>query len=158
MASLTPRFSATRAVCEYTEQHYLPAAAAYRTRAAEKGAGAKCIANWKRDLNERWGALHFGEVKVKTNAVQHAFEAEVFPNGLGLNAMRVEIYANGTNGSDPVRVEMTHARQIPGEGDGHAYAAQVPATRPATDFTVRVIPHCDGVAIPLEASRILWQR
>ncbi|MDR3674797.1 MAG: alpha-glucan family phosphorylase, partial [Acidobacteriota bacterium] len=26
MASLTPRFSANRAVCEYTEQHYLPAA------------------------------------------------------------------------------------------------------------------------------------
>ena len=30
MASLTPRFSANRAVGEYTEQHYLPAAAAYR--------------------------------------------------------------------------------------------------------------------------------
>ena len=29
MARLTPRFSANRAVCEYTEQHYLPAAAAY---------------------------------------------------------------------------------------------------------------------------------
>ena len=159
MASLTPRFSATRAVCEYTEQHYLPAAAAYRTRAADKGAVAKTIANWERALNEKWGALHFGEVKVKTNAVQHAFfEAEVFLNGLDLNATRVEIYANGTNGSDPVRVEMTHARQIPGAGDVHAYAAQVPATRPATDYTARVIPHCDGVAIPLEDSRILWQR
>ena len=30
MARLTPRFSANRAVREYTEQHYLPAAAAYR--------------------------------------------------------------------------------------------------------------------------------
>ena len=38
MARLTPRFSANRTVREYTEQHYLPAAAAYRTRAADKGA------------------------------------------------------------------------------------------------------------------------
>ena len=37
MARLTPRFSSNRAVREYTEQHYLPAASAYRERAAEKG-------------------------------------------------------------------------------------------------------------------------
>ena len=38
MARLTPRFSTNRAVREYTEQYYLPAAAAYRERAADKGA------------------------------------------------------------------------------------------------------------------------
>ena len=37
MARLTPRFSANRTVREYTEQHYLPAAAAYRERAADQG-------------------------------------------------------------------------------------------------------------------------
>ena len=37
MARLTPRFSANRTVREYTEQHYLPAATAYRERAADKG-------------------------------------------------------------------------------------------------------------------------
>ena len=37
MARLTPRFSASRAVCEYTEERYLPAAAAYRQRAADDG-------------------------------------------------------------------------------------------------------------------------
>ena len=36
MARLTPRFSANRAVREYTEQHYLPAAAAYRLRIADQ--------------------------------------------------------------------------------------------------------------------------
>ena len=41
MAQLTPRFSTNRAVTEYTEQHYLPAAAAYRERAADKGAIGK---------------------------------------------------------------------------------------------------------------------
>src|SRR6202522_2001228 len=47
MARLTPRFSASRAVQEYTEQHYLPAAGAYRSRAAEKGAAAQRLGDWR---------------------------------------------------------------------------------------------------------------
>jgi glycogen phosphorylase len=34
MARLTSEFSATRAIREYTENHYLPAASGYRERAA----------------------------------------------------------------------------------------------------------------------------
>ena len=158
MASLTPRFSASRAVCEYTEQHYLPAAAAYRRRAADKGAVGKSIVNWEYSLKENWRTVLFGEVKVQTNAVQHIFEVQVFLNGMDPKAIRVELYANGTHGSGPVREEMTCARQISIADRGHAYVAQVPATRPVTDYTARVIPHCDGVKIPLEESRILWQR
>jgi glycogen phosphorylase len=41
---------------------------------------------------------------------------------------------------------------------GYVYGAPVPATRPASDYTARVIPHCAGVAVPLEAAQILWQR
>jgi len=158
MASLTPRFSANRAVGEYTEHHYLPAAAAYRARAADKGAMGRNIVNWEHGLKEKWGTLRFGDVKVQTNAVQHIYEAEVFLNGLDPNAVRVELYANGTNGSGPIREGMTRVRPLAGVDSGYAYVAQVPATRPATDYTARVIPHCAGVAIPLEEERILWQR
>ena len=35
MARLTPEFSATRAIREYTENHYLPAASNYHERAAD---------------------------------------------------------------------------------------------------------------------------
>ena len=54
MARLTPHFSANRTVREYTERRYLPAAAAYRTRAAEDGrAGAELVA-WRRRLAQCW--------------------------------------------------------------------------------------------------------
>ena len=139
MASLTPRFSANRTVGEYTEQHYLPAAAAYRKRAADKGAVGKSIANWERALEEKWATVRFGEVKVQTNAVQHIFEAEVYLDGLDPNFVRVELYANGVNGSSPVQEEMTRVRQIAGADRGHAYVAQVPATRPVNDYTARMI-------------------
>src|SRR5208283_3148325 len=98
MASLTPRFSANRAVGEYTEQHYVPAAAAYCKRAADKGAAGKNIVNWEHALTDKWGTLRFGDVRVQTNEAQHIFEAEVFLQGLDPDAVRVELYANGING------------------------------------------------------------
>ena len=40
---------------------------------------------------------------------------------------------------------------------GYIYSVTVSATRPATDYTARVIPNYDSVAVPLEAAQILWQ-
>jgi starch phosphorylase len=53
---------------------------------------------------------------------------------------------------------MKWARLLPGAPDGCVYHATVPAARPARDYTARVTPHSDGVAVPLEDARILWQR
>ena len=47
MARLTPHFSSNRAVREYTEKFYLPAAEGYRKRAENNGALAKQIVDWK---------------------------------------------------------------------------------------------------------------
>ena len=58
----------------------------------------------------------------------------------------------------PERVEMKRVRQLVGATNGYAYRAAVPAARPATDYTARLIPHRDGVAVPLEDAQILWQR
>ena len=158
MARLTPRFSADRAVREYTEQHYLPAAAAYRDRAANKGAAGRQVVDWQHAVDREWGSLRFGDLRVETNADHHVFEVEIFLNDLGKNAVRVELYADAINGGDPVRQEMKWARLLPGAPDGCVYHATVPAARPAGDYTARVTPHCDGVAVPLEDARILWQR
>jgi starch phosphorylase len=158
MARLTPRFSADRAVREYTEHHYLPAAKAYRERAAEKGAIGRQVANWQHALEQAWAALRFGEVKVETDGERHVFEAEVYLNDLDPNAVQVELYADRVNGSAPERQEMMRVRQLPGASGGYVYSAAVSAARPPADYTARVIPHCDGVAVPLEAAQILWQR
>ena len=55
MARLTPRFSAGRAVREYTEQRYLPAAAAYRLRVANNGAVGKRMVDWRHSLEQKYG-------------------------------------------------------------------------------------------------------
>jgi glycogen phosphorylase len=158
MAQLTPRFSASRAVREYTEQHYLPAAAAYRARAADKGAIGVDMVNRRHALDQKWTALRFGEVKVETDDGQHVLEVELYLGDLDPTAVRVELYANRSNGIASERVEMEPVRQLTGATHGYAYHARVPAARPAMDYTARVIPRCDGVVIPLEDARILWQR
>jgi glycogen phosphorylase len=158
MARLTPYFSTNRAVCEYTEQHYLPAASAYRERAAEKGKNGVDIVNWRHALEQKWTALRFGEVTLETDAEQHVFEVQVYLDELDPEAVRVELYANGINGSAPERVAMKRVRQLVGATNGYAYRAGVPAVRLPTDYTARLIPHRDDVAVPLEDAHILWQR
>ncbi len=157
MARLTPRFSADRAVREYTEQHYLPAAAAYRERAADKGAVGKQVADWQHAMEKEWPALRLGEMKVDTNGEQYVFEVQVYLNDLDRNAVRIELYADSVDGTGPVRQEMARVRRQVGASGSYVYGARVPATRPAKDYTVRVVPYCSGIAVPMEAARILWR-
>ncbi len=158
MARLTPQYSADRAVREYTERHYLPVAAAYRARAAAGCELGRQIAGWRRVLETRWAALRIGAVTVERGEARLAFEAQVFAPGLGPGAFRVELYADGTGGDGRSRHEMNHVRSLGGDGGGDVYRVEVPATRPATDYVVRIVPRCDGASVPLEAAQILWQR
>ena len=158
MARLTPRFSANRTVREYTEQHYLPAATAYRTRAADQGAAGRQVVHWQRTLQQKWATLRFGEMKVETNDERHVFEVAVYLGDLHPDAVRVELYADGINGAVPLRQEMTRIRRLASELGHYVYVAAVSAVRAAQDYTARVIPHCPGVDVPQESAHILWQR
>jgi starch phosphorylase len=158
MARLTPRFSSGRAVHEYTEQHYLPAASAYRARAADNAAAARKLSEWRNAFAASWAAVRFGAVTVETKDERHFFAAEVFLKDLGPDSVRVELYADGIKGGGAVRQEMTRLHPLAAGTGGHAYSATVSAARPATDYTARIMAHYDGLAVPLEAGWILWQK
>jgi starch phosphorylase len=158
MARLTPRFSAGRAVREYTEQYYLPAAAAYGERAAGKGASGAQLVEWQHALHEKWSALRFGEAKIQSGGAQHVFEVQAYLDDLDPEAVRVELYADGVDGGAAERVAMKRVRQLLGAANGYAYHAELPAARPATDYTARIIPQHGSAAVPLEAALIMWQR
>jgi starch phosphorylase len=158
MARLTPRFSADRAVREYTEQHYLPAATSYHSRVADKGAIGRQMVDWQRSLEQKWAALRFGEVKVETKGQQHVFDVQVYLNDLDPTAVRVELYSDAVNGGAPAQQTMKSVRQLAGVPGGYVYSAAVSATRPPADYTARMIPQRSGAAVPLESARILWQR
>jgi glycogen phosphorylase len=158
MARLTPFFSANRTVREYTERHYLPAAAAYCSRAAAGGAFGDGLLKWRKMIDTQWGQIRFGAVKIETRNPDHIFEVQVFLNELDPDAVRVEVYADPVDGGEPFRQEMTRGEKLVGSARGYAYTAHVPAARPSGDYTARVVPFKAGVFVPLEAPEILWQR
>ena len=57
------------------------------------------IVNWRHALDQKWAALRFGEVKLETDGEQHVFEVQVYLDDLDPEAVRVELYADGVNGS-----------------------------------------------------------
>jgi starch phosphorylase len=158
MARLTPHFSADRTVRQYTEQHYLPAAAAFRERAADKGAVGLQIVNWLNALERRWEAIRFGDVKFETKHEEHLFEVQVYLDDLDPDFIRVELYADAVGEYGPMLQEMKRIRPLVGAASGYVYQGSVSAVRPATDYTTRVIPSFSGVVVPLEAAPILWHR
>jgi starch phosphorylase len=158
MARLTARFSSNRAVREYTEQYYLPAASAFLERARNNGGLGVEIVNWRHTVNRKWTVLRFGDVKIKTDGGQHSFEVWLGLDGLDPETVRVELCADGVMGGAPVRQVMTRVGKRADPTGGDIYRAAVSAARPSADYAVRAVPHRDGLAIPLEDDQILWQR
>jgi len=159
MARLTPQYSADRAVREYTEKYYVPAASAYRERAKQDGASAARILHWRQALAEHWGTARFGPATVQTNDRHHDFQLRIHLGDLSPEFVQVELYANALPGGSPERHVM---RRDTGPEEASTneclYSARLPATRPAVDYTPRLIPHNDEAIVPLEAFQILWQR
>ncbi|WP_319228985.1 alpha-glucan family phosphorylase [Draconibacterium orientale] len=157
MAQLTPRFSADRAVREYTEQHYLPAATNYLERAANNGVKGKQMINHLQSLQENWDWVHFGEVKIATSEKQHVFDVQLYLNDIEPDDVQVELFANGLNDEGPMITKMERGDRTEGRVNGYHYSASVSSSRSAADYTPRVIPHLPGLSVPLETVLILWQ-
>jgi starch phosphorylase len=157
MARLTPAFSATRCVREYTQKHYIPLAEAYRRRVDNAPALAENLLAWRRHLAQHWSRLRFGSVRIETEDGCHHFCVQVYLDELPPDSIRVELYAEPLDGDEPIRHVMAQGDPLVGES-AWRYTASIPADRPASDFTPRVIPYHPEAFVPLEANEILWYR
>jgi len=156
MAILTPQFSANRTVRQYTEEHYLPAAAAYDVRVAENGAAGPSLISWQSNIAKYWENVRFGELKVVARNGRIDFEVEVCLGGLEPSEVRVELYADPQNGGTSFCQEMKR-KKTQGHPGTYVYSLRTTAARPAEDFTPRVKPY-HPMAGPLEINRIVWQK
>ncbi len=155
MASLTPYFSSGRTVREYAEKYYLPAADGYLARAAYNSAGGRRVVQWVGDIDRLWEEIHFGQNKVTTGNDRYVIETDVFLGKVDPGWVKAEVVAAALPGGELFRLEMT-ALTAPQDG-WVKYRATVDATRPAEDFTARIVPRGGEVAVPLEYNKILWQ-
>ena len=155
MSQLSPRFSADRTVREYTEERYIPAANLFRKRSANGAALGKQLIEWESSIKQNWNFLRFGQLKAETAQNIHSFEVQLYLNGLNPNAVKVELYSNNTKGSPSI--EMARVRQLT-DPSTYLYSVSIPADNPINEYTPRVVPFFPGSSVPLEASKILWQR
>jgi starch phosphorylase len=159
MARLTPRFSSNRMVREYAERYYLPAAAAYRRRAAEGGRLGAEVADWQRGLAVGWSKLRFSAFSVTTSSEGLRFEAQVYLDAIPPAAVSVGLYAEPlAEGERGERIPMTRTRDLPGAVQRVLYAATVATDRPPAHDTPRISPFHEEVAVPLEPPWVVWQR
>jgi starch phosphorylase len=97
-------------------------------------------------------------VRTETHDSQHFFHVEVLPGSLKPDQLQVELYADSAQGGQPVIEVMTATKSSADSPGTMTYSAQTSATRPASDYTARIIPHHPNSSVPLEAVQILWQR
>jgi starch phosphorylase len=158
MARLTPEFSATRAIREYTESHYLPAASRYRDRAADDGALGSSLLQWKLDIARHWSNVRFVSIRIDTHDGQHFFEADIAPGSLTPDQFRVELYADASHETGSSLEAMNATGPSTDTPGASTYSTQVSATRLASDYTARIVPFHVNALVPLETDRIVWQR
>ena len=158
-ARLTPHFSTDRVVREYTDRYYLPAAAAYRQRAADKGALAARLVAWRTPpvgaLAARRGSGRWEWQRERVNTTSwlrwHLDGSTLTPS---------------VSSSSPPPV-MTASRARTGWLAVDRWRERIPATSTARAFPhharlettrARLVPYHPHARTPLEAPLVLWQQ
>ena len=157
MARLTGQYSANRSVREYTERFYLPAAEAYTKRTEDRGNLAIQIRKSQTELRTHWSEMHFHEMETSQDESEYLFRVRIYLGTICQEHVRVELFADNPD-EMPFVTEMTRAGELVGVQGGFVFEAKAPATRPASDYTVRIVAALDTLAVPLEEPLILWQQ
>lgn len=157
MSILTPKYSANRAVREYTEKYYLPAADNYIKRASLRGSAGRQMVNTFHDLKKKWPQMRIGQTLIENIEGGYQFNIKVWLNHISPDNISVELFAEGRNGGPNEIIKM----EIGGlSGNGQDYDCQVciSTTRPSCHYTARIVPCYENISVPLENDMILWQR
>jgi hypothetical protein len=113
---------------------------------------------WQNRMGRHWHTIRFGSLKVQCSNQKHEFVAEVYLNQVLSDSVSVELYAEPHRSGAAVRIPMARGAKMTGSVDGFVYTERAPPSRPAPDYTVRVVPSKSGVLVPREVNSIVWQK
>src|SRR6516162_12349 len=74
----TPRFSANRAIREYTEKYHLPAAQRYLHSTENRAALAIELVDVQRRIDDHWQGIYFGKLENKDSDNGYHFRLQVY--------------------------------------------------------------------------------
>jgi starch phosphorylase len=155
MAQLAPRFSSNRMMQEYLDQHYQPLAKEFAARIADNSSLAKTLNQWTRHLHQHWHEIHIGEQTLSQVSQGWQLEVNIHLGAVSPETVMIEAIADAKDRFPAQRIPLRLVR--PGIANAYHYSGLLPQDRPASDFSLRVIPADDHVQVPAENALICWQ-
>jgi starch phosphorylase len=156
MRQLCPVFSTDRMVRQYVEEHYLPAAKRFREMTANDLAVAKSIADWRAEVRWHWEEIQIKETKVESLKGAVAFKAKVQFGRANPEDLAVQAYAEPVD-SNGGQAEIAVLKRAANSNGTLVYEGQIKTKRPASDYTIRIVPHHPHAQQPLDLALVRWE-
>ncbi|MCA3134138.1 MAG: alpha-glucan family phosphorylase [Rhodocyclaceae bacterium] len=164
IATLLPRYSATRMVNEYVGRFYLPATRQWRRYSEQGFAGARSVADWKAHVRACWHSVRLRRLDVAPKRIAFGeglrLELAVFLDGLDPADVVVELVMARHTDVERHRQDSTHRFEPDGtrtaEGEHRLALSLTPEMCGKLEYRVRVYPHHELLTHPLEMGLIRW--
>ena len=162
MASLLPRYDASRMLGEYVSKYYIPASRQGSHYSQNGFEAARAVASWKTKVRAAWNGISARRLDTPRARIQFGeampVEVAVKLNGLAHTDVCVELLlSRGAGAGTPVR--HTHELLPTGEmGQGEwRYAVQLkPGLAGRLDYRIRIYPRHEFLTHPFETGLCAW--
>jgi len=162
MASLLPRYDASRMLGEYVSKYYLPAARQGRRYADQAYQGAKAVAAWKAKVRAAWSGVAARRLDTPRSRIQFGesipVEIAVKLNGLSPADVCVELLLTRGLRETPV-VQHSHELAADGTLDGGEQRFRLdlkPGLAGRLDYRIRIFPRHELLTHPFELGLTCW--
>ncbi len=164
MATLMPRFNATRMVGQYVSKFYLPASKQWRRFVESDFEPARRIAEWKHKVRTHWDGVRIHRLDTASRAIRfgEAVRCEVALqlNGLAPEDVRVEMLIGRQRKRDKLKEYRRHAFEFVGvtnEQGEQVFALEItPDMCGKLEYQVRAYPHHERLTHPFETGLMVW--
>jgi starch phosphorylase len=162
MATLLPRYDASRMVGEYVSKFYLPASRQGRRYAQQGYEGAKSVAAWKAKVRNAWPGVVARRLDVPRTRIGFGesvpVEVAVRLNGLAPSDLYVELLLSRTLREGPV-VEHSHElapAHMLDTGEQRYTLDMRPGLAGRLEYRIRVYPRNSLLTHPFELGLTCW--
>jgi starch phosphorylase len=162
MASLLPRFDASRMLGEYVSKYYLPASRQGHRFEQNGYEGAKALAAWKARVRAAWSSVAARRIDAPRNRIQFGdsfpVEVAVKLSGLAPGDVCVELLLSRSL-REALPVQHTHELQAAGPMDGgeQRFTLELkPGLSGKLDYRIRIYPRHELLTHPFELGLTTW--
>jgi len=162
MASLLPRYDASRMLGEYVSKYYIPASRQGHRYAQNGYEAAKTVSAWKAKIRAAWSGVSARRLDSPRPRIQFGeslpIEVAVKLHGLAPGDVCVELLlSRGAREGSPVQ----HSHELTAAGDmghgEHRYTVEMkPGLAGRLDYRIRVYPRHELLTHPFELGLCTW--